>query len=102
MLNVRNVLNGELVPVMPSEPDQPEVREDVPLPRWQDATPAPEQTFPRLRNVHRDYLEKFTFGTCFASAGASNNGYSLKPNNLAVRLPGNCRRAVLYSWIFSL
>ena len=31
---------------------------------------------------------KLTFGTCLASAGASKNGYSLKPNTFAVRFAG--------------
>src|SRR4029453_9205112 len=36
-----------------------------------------------------------TFGTFFASGGASNSLYSLKPNIFAVTLAGNCRRDVL-------
>jgi hypothetical protein len=40
------------------------------------------------------YLMKFTFGTAFASAGASKYGYSLKLKTLAVMFAGNVRRSV--------
>ena len=37
----------------------------------------------------QDGFAKLTFGTCLASGGAWKNGYSLKPNTLAVRFAGN-------------
>src|SRR4029079_17861688 len=76
MLNVGDVLDGELVRVPAAAADEPEVGEEVAIPGRQQAAPAPEETFPGERNFHR-YFEKFTFGTCCASAGASNSGYSL-------------------------
>ena len=64
---------------------------------------APEQPFPWQQNLgtsrrsaYEVGLPKLTLGTCFASAGAWKNGYSLKPNIFAVRFDGNCaaRRVV--------
>src|SRR6185436_10680569 len=64
---------------------------------------APEQPLPRQRNLHGGQVSlKLTFGTCLASAGAWKNGYSLNPNNFAVRLAGNWRRPVSYSCTRSL
>jgi len=40
-------------------------------------------------------LLKLTFGACCADAGASKNGYSLKPNTPAVMFAGKRRRDVL-------
>src|SRR5688572_23607867 len=48
-------------------------------------------------NVYCVGLPKSTRGTFWASGGALNSGYSLKPKMPAVTLAGNWRRAVLYS-----
>ena len=75
--------------------NQPEVGEHVPLAaqrrRETPGTAAPQQPFPRQRDCPRPSTTaspKLTFGTCLASAGASKNGYSLKPNIFAVTLAG--------------
>jgi hypothetical protein len=51
MLNVGDVLNGELVAFIPPEADQSKIGQDVPLPWWQQATMAPQQPLPWQRNV---------------------------------------------------
>jgi len=58
MLSVGNVLDGELVPLVSTEADQPKIREDVPIPRRQQPAPAPQQTLPRERNFHRQLSGK--------------------------------------------
>src|SRR5262245_36457980 len=52
MLNIRDVLDGELVRLVSSKPDESKVSKDVPIPRWQQTTTAPEQPLPRQRNFH--------------------------------------------------
>src|SRR5262249_29923617 len=52
MLNVGDVLDGELVRLMSSKPDESKVGEDVPVPWWQESTMAPEQPLPWQRNFH--------------------------------------------------
>src|SRR5262245_11889193 len=102
--DVADVLDGYFVRAAGRFPNEPEVRQVIPFARPPGARPqgtaAPEQPFPRKRMVHG--LPKLTLGTCFASAGAWNSGYSLKPNIFAVMLAGNWRRAVLYFWTVSL
>src|SRR5262249_38100785 len=52
MLNVRDVLDGELVRLVSSKPDEPNVSKDVPIPWWQQTTTAPKQPLPWQRNLH--------------------------------------------------
>ncbi len=78
--------------------DQPEIGQVVAVAGESCVKPigtaAPQQPFPWQRSVHD--LLKLTFGTCFASAGAWNSGYSLNPKTFAVMFAGNWRRSVLY------
>ena len=58
MLSVGNVLDGELVPLVSTEADQPKIREYIPIPRRQQPAPAPQQTLLRERNFHRQLSGK--------------------------------------------
>ena len=108
-----DVVERELAAPDCVDPQQSEVREQVSLAAKKASevpwTPTPEQPLPRQQHLSGHGalrqvvgLPKFTFGTCLASAGAWKNGYSLKPNILAVRFDGNWPRDVLYAWTTSL
>ena len=110
-VDLADVGGRKLVDARPGDAHHPHVGEHVALavqvePRQQRrGAAAPQQPLPRQRDWSRSYdagFPKLTFGTCFASGGASKNGYSLKPNSFAVMFAGNCRRAVLYSCTRSL
>src|SRR5262245_33545266 len=102
--DLADVLQRDLGGARARRAHEPKVRQEIVLARQMGMEPlgttAPQQPFPGQRRVHD--FEKLTLGTCFASGGAWNRGYSLKPNSFAVRFEGNCRRDTLYFCTASL
>ena len=104
-LDVADVVDGKLVFPAVRDAHQPEVGQAVAACAAAAGNGRSTAAVPRAAEIPRPVAHrvlKLTFGTCLASAGASKNGYSLKPNAFAVRFPGNCRREVLYSCTRSL